>query len=154
MTNILYHQCCMYLIKPLVTTEAHKYLITWQEYIPWERPHVRSKLYWILTNVTVTCFKWNIVFVWWNEAWTSITDPATGLGRLCLLQTTQPARCTRYKGYVHQSNHAPAALQAEALCVQVLIWRECRDSHRFNDYYYPLLLLLLLLSYNSEIMYA
>lgn len=47
-----------------------------------------------------------------------------GLGRLCLLQTTQPARCTRYKGYVHQSNHAPAALQAEAFSVQVLIWRE------------------------------
>lgn len=49
-----------------------------------------------------------------------------GLGRWRPLQATQPARCTRYKGYVHQSNHAPAALQAEALRVQVLI---CRDTH-------------------------
>lgn len=34
----------------------------------------------------------------------------------------------RYKGYVHQSNHAPAALQAEALRVDVLICWETEDT--------------------------
>lgn len=56
--------------------------------------------------------------------------PVEGLGRWCPLEVTQPTRCTRYKGYVHQSNHAPAALQAEALCVQVLVYRQTQTHNK------------------------